>query len=88
MWRTCPGIDELTDVNYADDVKPLSDQKALEDSLDESNEPAPPTMNLTSATAATCFTQVKMYLTKCRGRLGIPLDYITNPSKDSTKLNC
>ena len=76
MWRTCRGVDELTDVDYDEDIKPLQDQKGLEDSLDESKEPEPPTMTLTPTSAASCFTQMKMYLAKCRGRLGIPLDYV------------
>jgi hypothetical protein len=77
MWRTCRGIDELTDVDYEDDLKPLLTQKGPEDKLDdESKEPDPPAMTLTTTTAAACFTQVKMYLSKCRGRLGIPLDYV------------
>ncbi len=33
-------------------------------------------MTLTPATAAACFTQMKMYLAKCRGRLVVPLDYV------------
>ena len=76
MWRTCRGVDDLTDINYDDDLKHLQDQKALEDSLDDSKEPETPTMTLTPATAASCFTQMRMHLSKCRGRLGIPLDYV------------
>jgi hypothetical protein len=77
MWRTSRGVDKLTNVDYEEDIKPLQDQKALEDSLDESKEePEPPTMMLTPTTAVACFTQMKMYLAKCRGRLGVPLDYV------------
>ena len=75
-WRTCRGVDDLTDVDYDHDVRPLQDQKKLEDDLDESKEPSPPTMTLTPSTAASCFTNMKTYLAKCRGRLGIPLDYV------------
>jgi hypothetical protein len=57
MWHTSCGVDELTDIDYEEDIKPLQDQKALEDSLDESKEPEPPTMTLTPTTAAACFTQ-------------------------------
>jgi hypothetical protein len=70
-WRTCRGVDDLTDVDYNHDVRPLQDQKTLEDDLDESKEPSPPTMILTQSTAATCFTNMKTYLAKCRGRLGM-----------------
>ena len=76
MWRTCRRVDDLTNVAYNKDVRPLQDQKALEDDLDDSKEPETPTMTLTPTTAAACFTQMKMYLAKCRGRLGIPLDYV------------
>ncbi len=55
MWRTCRGVDELTDVDYDEDIKPLQDQKGLEDSLDESKEPEPPTMTLTPTSVASCF---------------------------------
>ena len=79
QWRTCREIKELTDVDYDDNLKPLLTQKGLEDKLNgESKEPDPPGMTLTTTTAATCFTQVKMYLSKCRGRLGIPLDYVVH----------
>jgi hypothetical protein len=76
MWRTSRGVDELTDIDYEEDIKPIQDQKALEDSLNKSKEPEPPMMTLTPTTAAACFTQMKMYLAKCRGRLGVPLDYV------------
>ena len=66
----------MTDINYDDDLKHLQDQKALEDSLNDSKDPEAPTMTLTPATAAACFTQMRMHLSKCRGRLGIPLDYV------------
>jgi hypothetical protein len=69
-------VDDLTDIDYDNDLKHLQDQKALEDSFDDSKEPEAPTMTLTPATAAACFTQMKMHLSKCRGRLGIPLDYV------------
>ena len=75
-WRTCRGVDDLADVDYDQDVRPLLDQKRLEDDLDPSSEPEPPTMTLTPTTAAACFTNMKNYLARCRGRLGIPLDYV------------
>jgi hypothetical protein len=63
-WRTCRGVDDLTDVDYDHDVRPLQDQKRLEDDLDESKEPSPPTMTLTPSTAASCFTNMKTYLAR------------------------
>jgi hypothetical protein len=29
MWRTCRGVDDLTNNNHEEDIKPLRDQKAL-----------------------------------------------------------
>ena len=75
-WRTCRGVDDLTEVDYDQDLQPLADQKKLEQDLDVSNEPEPPKMTLTATTAAASFTHMKSYLSKCRGRLGIPLDYV------------
>ena len=42
MWRTSRGVDDLTKVDYNQDIKHLQAQKAFEDSLDNSKEPMPP----------------------------------------------
>ena len=67
MWRTSRGVDDLSEVDYNQDIKHLQAQKAFEDSLDDSKEPDAPKMTLMPATVATSFTQMKTHLAKCRG---------------------
>jgi hypothetical protein len=76
MWRTLRGVDDLTKVDYDQDIKHLQAQKAFEDGLKDSKEPDAPKMTLTPATAAASFIKMKMHLTKCRGRTGLPLEYV------------
>ena len=79
MWRTSREIDDLTDVQY-DDIKLYQSQKTFEDDLVDAKEPAAPTMTLSQATAAACFTQMTTHLDKCRGVTGIPLGYVVRPT--------
>ena len=79
MWRTSRGVDDLSEVDYHQDIKHLQAQKAFEDSLDNSKEPNAPKMTLTPATAAASFTQMKTHLAKCRGTTGLPLVYVVRP---------
>ncbi len=67
MWRTSRGVDDLSEVDYNQDIKHLQAQKAFEDSLDDSKEPDAPKMTLMPATAAASFTQMKTHHAKCRG---------------------
>ena len=67
MWRTLRGVDDLSNVDYDQDIKHLQAQKAVEDSLDDSKEPDAPKMTLTPATATAPFTQMKTHLAKCMG---------------------
>jgi hypothetical protein len=71
-WHTSRGVDDLSKVDYDQDIKHLQAQKAVEDSLDDSKEPDAPKMTLTPATAAASFTQMKTHLAKCRGTTGLP----------------
>ena len=80
MWRTSREVDDLTDIQYDRDIKPFQNQKAFEDDLEDAKEPAPPTMTLTQATAAACFTNMLTHLDKCRGSTGIPLGYVVRPT--------
>ncbi len=68
-------MDNLSKVDYNQDIKHLQAQKAIEDSLDDSKGPDAPNMTLTPATAAASFTQMKTHLAKCRGTTGLPLKY-------------
>jgi hypothetical protein len=79
MWRTSRGVDDLSKVDYNQDIKHLQAQKAFEDSLDNLKEPDAPKMTITPASAAASFTQMKMHLTKCRGTTGLPLEYVVCP---------
>ena len=79
MWRTSCGVDDLSTVNYDQDIKHLQAQKTFEDSLDDSKEPDAPKMTLTPATVAASFTQMKTHLAKCRGTTGLPLKYVVRP---------
>ena len=79
MWRTSRGVDDLSEVDYDQDIKHLQAQKAIEDSLDDSKEPDAPKMTLTPATAAASFTQMKTHLAKYRGTTGLPLKYAVRP---------
>jgi hypothetical protein len=79
MWRTLRGVDDLSKVDYDQDIKHLQAQKAFDDSLDDSKEPDAPKMTLTPATAVASFTQMKTHLAKCRGMTGLPLEYVVCP---------
>ncbi len=56
MWRTSCGVDDLSEVDYDQDIKHLQAQKAFEDSLDDSKKPNAPKMTLTPANAVASFT--------------------------------
>jgi hypothetical protein len=79
MWCTSRGVDDLSEVDYDQDIKHLQAQKAFGDSLDDSKEPDAPKMTLTPATAAASCTQMKMHLAKCRDTTGLPLKYVIRP---------
>lgn len=79
MWRTSREIDDLTEIEY-DQIKLYQGQKTFEDELSDAKEPAAPTMTLSQATAAACFTQMTTHLDKCRGVTGIPLGYVVRPT--------
>ena len=76
MWRTLRGVDDLSKVDYDQDIKHLQAQKVFEDSLDDSKEPDAPKMTLTPATVVASFTQMKTHLAKCRDTIGPPLKYV------------
>jgi hypothetical protein len=84
MWRTSCGVDDLTKVDYDQDIKHLQAQKAFEDSLDDSKEPDAPKMTLSPATAVASFTQMKTHLAKCRGTTGLSLEYVVHSQLKGT----
>ena len=77
--RTLRGMDDLSDIDYNQDIKHLQAQKAFEDGLDGSKEPDAPTMTITPANAVASFTLMKTHLAKCRGTTGLPLEYVVCP---------
>ena len=79
MWRTLRGVDDLSKVDYDQDIKHLQAQKAFENSLDDSKEPDASKMTLAPATTTASFTQMKTHLAKCRGMTGLPLKYVVRP---------
>ena len=70
MWRTLHRVDDLSDVDYNQDIKHFQVQKAFKDGLDNSKEPDAPTMTLTPANVVASFTLMKTH----RGTTGLPLD--------------
>ena len=68
MWHTSRGVDDLSKIDYNQDIKHLQAQKAFEDGLDDSKKPDASKMTLAPITAAASFTQMKAHLAKCRGK--------------------
>jgi hypothetical protein len=79
MWRTLRGVDDLSKVDYDQDIKHLQAQKAFEDSLDDLKKPDAPKMTLMPTNVVAYFTQMKTHLAKCRGTTGLPLKYVVRP---------
>ncbi len=60
-----------------DDIKTLTNQKTLEDSLIDTKQSETPTMTLDSQSAAKAFTNMLVLLSKMRGIVaGHPLNYV------------
>jgi hypothetical protein len=75
MWRTSRGVDNWTNRTY-DDIKTLTNQKTLEDSLLDTKLPETPAMTLDLQLAAKAFTDMLILLGKMRGIAGHPLSYV------------
>jgi hypothetical protein len=75
MWRTSRGVNNWTDTTW-DDIKTMTNQKTLEDSLLDTKQPDTPTMSLDPQLAAKAFTNMLILLGKIRGVAGHPLSYI------------
>jgi hypothetical protein len=59
-----------------DDIKTLTNQKTLEDSLLDTKQPETLTMTLDLQLAAKAFTNMLILLSKMRGIVGHPLNYV------------
>ena len=75
MWRTSRGADNWTNTTW-DDIKPLTNQKTLEDNLLDTKQPKTPAMTLDLQSAAKAFTNMLILLGKMRGIAGHPLSYV------------
>jgi hypothetical protein len=75
MWRTSRGVDDWTDTTW-DDIKTLTNQKTLKDSLLDTKQPETPAMTLDPQLAAKAFTDMLILLSKMRGIAGHPLNYV------------
>jgi hypothetical protein len=75
MWRTLKGVDNRTKTTW-NDVKILTNQKTLENSLLDTKYPETPTMTLDPQLAAKAFTNMLILLGKMQGIVGHPLNYV------------
>jgi hypothetical protein len=75
MWQTLRGVDNWTERTW-DDVKTLTNQKTIEDSLLDAKHPETPNMTLDPQLAAKAFTDMLILLSKMQGIAGHPLNYI------------
>jgi hypothetical protein len=79
MWQTSRGVDDWTDMTY-DEVKTLTNEKTLEDTLLDSKPPETSAMTLDPHLAAKAFTDMLIILGKMQGIAGHPLSYVPCPS--------
>jgi hypothetical protein len=77
MWQTSRGVEDWTNTTW-DDIKTLTNQKTLEDSLLDTKQPETLVMTLDpkSAAAAKAFTDMLILLGKMHGIAGHPLSYV------------
>jgi hypothetical protein len=75
MWWTLRGVDNWTDMTW-DDIKTLTNQKTLKDSLLDTNQPKTPAVTLDPQSAAKAFTDMPILLGKMWGKAGHPHSYI------------
>jgi hypothetical protein len=75
MWPTSRGVDNWTDITW-DDIKTLTNQKTLKDSLLYTKQPKTPTMTLDLQSAAKAFTNMLILLGKMWGIAGHLLSYV------------
>jgi hypothetical protein len=75
MWGTSRGVNNWTDMTR-DDIKTLTNQKTLKDSLLDTKQPKTLAMTLDLQMAAKAFTNMLILLSKMRGIAGHPLNYV------------
>ena len=76
MWQTSRGVEDWTKTTW-DNIKTLTNQKTLEDSLLDTKQPETPAMTLDLQLAAKAFNNmlILLVLGKMRGIAGHPLSY-------------
>jgi hypothetical protein len=79
MWQTSRGVDDWTDTTY-DEIKTLTNQKTLEDSLLDTKLPETPAVTLKPHSVAKAFNDMLILLGKMRGIAEHPLSYIPRPN--------
>ncbi len=79
MWRTSRGVDDWTDTTY-DEIKTLTNQKTLKDSLLDTKPPETPAVTLKPHSVANAFNDMLILLGKMRGIAGHPLSYVPHPN--------
>jgi hypothetical protein len=75
MLETLRGVDTWTNMIW-DDIKTLTNQKTLEDSLLDTKQPKTPARILSLQLAAKAFTNMLILLGKMHGIAGHPLNYV------------
>ncbi len=75
MWWTSRGVEDWTKTTW-DDIKTLTNQKTLEDSLLDTKQPETPSMTLDLESAAKAFTNMLILFSKMQGIAGHPLNYV------------
>jgi hypothetical protein len=75
MWRTSRGVNDWTNTT-GDDIKTMTNQKILKDSLLDTKQPKTPAMTLDPQPAAKASTDMLVLLGKMRGIAGHPLNYV------------
>jgi hypothetical protein len=73
MWRTSREVDDWTNTTW-DDIKILTNQKTLENSLLDTKQPGTPAMTLDPQLAAKAFANMLILLSKMWGILYVDLN--------------
>ncbi len=79
MWWTSRGVDDWTDTTY-DEIRTLTNQKTLEDSLLDTKPPEAPAVTLELHSAAKAFNDMLILLGKMRRIARHPLSYVPCPN--------
>jgi hypothetical protein len=79
MWRTSRGVDDWTNTSF-EEIKTLTNQKTLKDSLLDTKPPETLAMTLEPHLAAKAFNDMLILLGKMHGIAGHPFSYVLRPN--------